>query len=240
MFDQPEAVVEAAAQAISAAITRAVQARGHCTLVLSGGRTPHALYQRLAQPPYRDALPVDALDVFWGDERWVPLDHEHSNYRLAHEVWLSQVAIPPEHVHPMYVEQRTPVEAASIYAEQLRTVLAPHEGALPRVDVALLGLGDDGHTASLFPESPALDEHDLWVSAVEVDAAVSQRLTLTLPILNAARHLLFVVTGTAKAEAIGRVLGTRRDPALPASQIQPTDGTVDWFMDCAAARDLEG
>jgi 6-phosphogluconolactonase len=222
VVDGPAALADAAARWTAERVQRAVAARGACYLALAGGETPRGCYQRLAQPPFLDTVPWARVFVYWSDERQVPLDDPASNYAMANAALLGRVAIPPGQVFPLIGDptsalQRVPADGA----------------AFPRFDVIHLGLGEDGHTASLFPGSPALDEQQAWVRTIhDAPKPPPDRLTLTLPVLNAARALLFMVQGAGKRDALARVL--RRDPALPASQVLPKDGELQFIVDKAA------
>ncbi len=206
-------------------------------LGLSGGSTPHRLYARLASPPFRSRIEWARVHVFWGDERCLSPDHPDSNYRVAHESLLSKVSIPPQQIHRMRGEDPDLDRAAEVYEHELRRVfdLTPNER--PRFDLILLGLGTDGHTASLFPGSPALDETTRLTVAVHAAPPPAPRLTLTLPVLNAAARVIFLVSGEEKAEVLRRVLQGGASPDRPASLIRPADGPL-WLVDRAAAAAL--
>src|SRR5262245_4716453 len=181
LVDDAPALADAAAAAIVEASVASVAEHGRFTLVLSGGATPRETYTRLAAPPFVEQVPWDRTWVFFGDERCVPPDHAESNYRMASETLLSKVAIPAERVYRMRGEAEDPEEAATEYARTLSTVLELRRGALPRFDLVLLGMGLDGHAASLFPGSPAAREIFRTVVAVHAGAArLPQRLTLTI------------------------------------------------------------
>ena len=219
----PTELAEAAASWTAERITGAVAARKACYLALAGGETPRGCYQRLALPPYRDALPWASVFVYWSDERQVALDDPASNYAMAKAALLDHVTIPPDQVFPL-VGDPTPT---------LRRVPADAIGR-PRFDLIHLGLGEDGHTASLFPGDAALREAEALVAVVHnAPKPPPDRLTLTLPVINAARGVLFMVQGASKRDALARVL--RRDPALPASHVQPVDGELQFIVDRAAA-----
>jgi 6-phosphogluconolactonase len=218
----PAELAEAAAAWTAERIRAAVAERRACYWALAGGETPRGCYQRLAQPPYQDALPWQSVFVYWSDERQVPLDDPTSNYAMAKAALLDHVPIPPEQVFPL-VGDPTPA---------LRHVPVDGHGR-PRFDIIHLGLGEDGHTASLFPGSPALQEAQALIARVHnAPKPPPERLTLTLPVINAARAVLFMVQGASKREALARVL--RRDPVLPASHVQPVDGEVHFLVDPAA------
>jgi len=202
--------------------------------VLAGGGTPRDTYARLAAPPFSERMPWDRTSVFFGDERCVPADHPESNYRMANETLLSKVPIPPDQIFRMRGEAENPEDAAADYARRLTTVFATPRGGLPRFDLVLLGMGLDGHTASLFPGSPAVKEIFRTVVAVHAAAAsIPQRLTLTLRPINAAARVMFLVAGAEKAKVVKAIL---RDGAmLPAGLVRPTDGALTWLVDRAAA-----
>ena len=240
-----EALAEAAAQRFAQAACDAVQTRGEFVVALSGGNTPRSLYARLAAPPYATAVPWSEVAVLWGDERCVPPDEAASNYRMAREALLDHVPIPAAHVHRIRGED-DPVAAARAYEQTLRSALRtpngpPRDAPGARIDLVLLGLGDDGHTASLFPGGPALTNGEPWVVAHYVAAVSQWRVTLTPVIINAAAEVLFLVSGGSKAAIVRRVLeGPLRPHELPAQLIAPAAGRVRWLLDADAARDLEG
>jgi 6-phosphogluconolactonase len=219
----PAELAEAAASWTAERITIAVSARWACYLALAGGETPRGCYERLALPPYRETVPWASVFVYWSDERQVPLDDPASNYAMAKAALLDHVPIPPDHVFPL-VGDPTPA---------LRRVPAD-ASSRPQFDLIHLGLGEDGHTASLFPGDPALREAQALVAVVlNAPKPPPERLTLTLPVINAARAVLFMVQGASKREALARVL--RRDPALPASHVRPVDGELQFIVERAAA-----
>jgi 6-phosphogluconolactonase len=219
----PAELAEAAASWTADRISAAVAARGACYLALAGGETPRGCYERLARTPYRDTVPWSSVWVYWSDERQVPLDDPASNYAMAKAALLDHVPIPPKQIFPLVLDP-TPA---------LRRVPAD-DGGRPRFDVIHLGMGEDGHTASLFPGHPALREVQALVASLhDAPKPPPERLTLTLPVINAARAVLFMVQGASKREALARVL--RRDPALPASLVAPVDGELRFIVDRAAA-----
>lgn len=229
----------AAARLIAETLSQAAAAHGRATVALAGGNTPRAVYELLAAPPLRDAVPWRQVHIFWGDERCVPPTDPQSNYRMAREALLEQVPVPAEQVHRLAGEAPNPLAAAAAYEATLRG-LFPGVAA-PPFDLVLLGMGEDGHTASLFPGSPALEERVRWVAAPYVPRLNAHRLTLTLPALNGARRVCFLVAGSAKAAMVRRVLAPRiGEEPLPAALVRPTAGDVIWLLDEAAAADLEG
>jgi 6-phosphogluconolactonase len=238
IFTDPAALAEGAAQLIAEAARDAVAARGRFLIALAGGATPRQTYERLALPPFRDAVPWARTFVFFGDERCVPPDHPESNYRMASQALLSRVGLPPEQVFRMRGEAEDSDAAAAEYARTLTSVFGTRRGEVPRFDLILLGMGLDGHTGSLFPGSPVLKEVFRTVAAVHVTAAaIPHRLTLTFPVLNAAAQVIFLVSGAEKAKTMKSVLA---DPgALPAGLVVPGEGQLLWMVDRAAASRLE-
>ncbi len=244
MLPTVEALAEAAAQRFARAASDAVQSHGEFVVALSGGATPRGLYVRLAAPPYVSTVPWSRVQVLWGDERCVAPDQPVSNYRMAREALLDHLPIHAENVHRIRGED-VPTLAAPAYERTLRTVLRtpsgpPREVPGARIDLVLLGLGDDGHTASLFPGAGDVPDGEAWVVARYHVAASQWRVTLTPVLINAAAQILFLVSGEGKAAIVQRVLeGPRRPQELPAHLIAPDDGRVLWLLDAAAARGLE-
>ena len=239
-----DAVARRAAELFAAAAQAATAARGAFTVALSGGETPGAMYRILAHQSFTQKVPWRRVHLYWGDERCVPPDSERSNYRQAAESFIRHVPIPPENVHRMRGED-DPAQAALDYEKLLLAPPARAEhspASLPVLDLVLLGLGADGHTASLFPHSPALTVEDRLVVPNEAPSEAEvkgPRLTLTVPVINAARHVVFVVTGAAKAGVVAAVLeGPRRPTTIPAQFVAPGKGTLIWLMDEAAAAEL--
>jgi 6-phosphogluconolactonase len=221
-----------AAEAGATIIKEAIEARGRCSLVLSGGNTPRDLYVRWASR-FADEVPWAGVHVFWSDERFVPVEDRHSNYKMAREALLDHVPIPGANVHAMPTSLGTPELAAMAYEATLRQHF---DGDRPRFDLLLLGLGAEGHTASLFPRSPALDETARWVLAVTVPADPPSRLTLTLPALNGATHIYVLATGSEKAAALQHVLSEPVDiGTYPAAGIRATGNGPVWWVDREAA-----
>src|SRR5580692_3029602 len=231
-----EALSRTALEEVLANLHDAVKLRGRFAIALSGGHTPSKMYALWAQnEKYRRETPWDRVHMFWGDERYVPADDPLSNYRMTRETLLSHVPIPAANVHPAPTNLPTPQAAATAYDAELRKFFG---SAPPAFDVTLLGIGPEGHTASLFPGSPALDEQKLWVEAVTVKAKPPHRLTFTLPVLNQSRNTYFLAAGEEKKEILDAIRGVS-DPAqsqYPAARIQPIDGRVLWFLDQPAAR----
>jgi 6-phosphogluconolactonase len=225
----------AAAAAASSVIRERVRAAGRCSLVLSGGSTPRTFHRLLASR-FRDEVPWQQVHIFWSDERYVPHDDERSNYGMARETLLDHVPCPPENVHPMPTHLADADSAAREHEAELRTWFTDGR---PRFDLSILGMGDDGHTASLFPNSPSLAETTRLVLAVPGPAVSPLRLTLTLPALNAAANTYFLVQGRNKAAAVSAVLSGNADSSLfPAAAVQPAEGTVTWWLDRESAERL--
>ena len=236
----PVLAAEAAARHFVTAAGEAVRAHGDFVVALSGGSTPRGLYQLLAAPQFADRVDWPRVQVVWGDERCVPPDHPASNYRMAREALLDRVPIPPANLHRIRGEG-DPAESAAEYERVLRGVLRTPLGPplgppAARIDLVLLGLGLDGHTASLFPGAAAVHDSPRWVAADHRQTESMWRVTLTPVILNAAEEVAFLVWGSGKATIVRQVLeGTRRPHQLPAQLIEPATGRLRWFLDAAAA-----
>jgi 6-phosphogluconolactonase len=240
VFADAEAVSRAAAQEFVRCAGPAIAARGRFAVALSGGSTPRRLYQLLAAEPFRAQVDWSRVDFFWGDERCVPPDHPDSNYRMAREAMLEKLPVPADRVHRMEAERADRDAAARDYEQTLARVLGvPAGGEPPALDLILLGLGPDGHTASLFPHTAALAEKSRWVVVNYVPKFNTDRLTLTAPVLNQAREVLFLVAGADKAEPLAEVLEGPPDPErLPAQMIRPAQGRLVWYVDRLAAARL--
>ena len=206
---------------------------GRFAVCLSGGSTPQRLYELLAQTPYRGRFPWPRTHWFWGDERFVPHENALSNYRMVREALLSRAPIPAVNIHPIPTEGLSPETAASAYEDELKAFYGAGQldPARPLFDVNLLGLGPNGHTASLFPGNPVLAERDKWVAAV-TGAKPEARVTLTFATLESSRHAAFLVAGDKKRAVFERIRGG--DDSLPAARLRPT-GELIWFVDSAAA-----
>lgn len=228
------ALADAAARHVVESAQAAIQARGAFSIALSGGSTPRELHRRLAGP-LANEVDWSKLHVFFGDERCVPPDDPDSNYRMARETLLSQVPISPDHVHRMKGEL-PPEEAASQYEQELRGFFGNEP---PRLDLILLGMGDNGHTASLFPGLRAVHEQQRWVMAENVPEVGMWRITLTPYVINLGREVLFLVAGAGKASMLRKVLeGPFAPDERPAQIVRPSPGEVMWLVDAAAADDL--
>jgi 6-phosphogluconolactonase len=231
----PEALARRVAEWL---LSEAVSKDGVFAVALSGGSTPRRLYEQLAGPPCRDAFPWSRTHWFWGDERFVPHDDALSNYRMVREALLSRVPIPAVNIHPIPTEGVSPEAAAFAYERELKSFYGTErlDPARPLFDVTLLGLGPDGHTASLFPGTAVLAERHRWVAAV-VGAKSEARITLTYPALESSRRAAFLVAGAGKRAMLDRL--RRGDASLPAARLRPT-GKLYFFGDAAAAGQANG
>ncbi len=242
ILDDPEAMTRRAAEEFVRLAEDAVRAKGRFTVALSGGSTPRALYSLLASggAPYRSRVPWGRTHFFWGDERHVPDDHPESNFRMAHEVLLSRTPVPAENIHRIRAEDPDAEKAAHDYETSLRDFFGLKAGEPPRLDLVLLGMGADGHTASIFPGTGVIAEADRLVAAAWVGKFSAHRITLTPPVLNNAACVLFIVGGAEKADALRAVLSGAFNPdRFPAQAVLPTNGRLLWLVDRAAAGRLE-
>ncbi len=231
--DTPEEVARVVSERFAEVVAKAVEDHGRCAVALSGGSTPKRIYELLASEEFRGLVPWEATHLFFSDERCVPAEHADSNYRMAREALFSKIDLPEGNVHRMRGELE-PGEGAELYEDEMRAFFGA--GEWPRFDLILLGMGDDGHTASLFPHTDALAESSRWAVANWVEKFDAHRLTLTAPTINHASRIAFVVTGASKAERLVDVLNGNYDPQrLPAQMISPVNGMLEWFLDGAAA-----
>jgi 6-phosphogluconolactonase len=230
----------AAAEEFVRAGRDAIGAQGRFTVALSGGSTPKGLYSALASK-YAD-FAWNRVFLFFGDERHVPPSDPESNYRMVNESLLTKIAIPPENVFRVHAENPDAAAAAEDYDAELRRFFQLRSGGqpgeFPRFDLILLGLGPDGHTASLFPESPALEEQSRLVVANWVAKFNTHRITFTFPVLNRAAEVIFLASGAEKADMLHQVLEGKSTPPLPSQRVQPSDGKLLWMLDEAAAAKL--
>jgi 6-phosphogluconolactonase len=231
--------MRAAAERVVDLAERAVGARGRLNWALAGGSTPRELYSLLASSEFEARIDWTRVHFFWADERCVSPDHEQSNYRMARLSLLDVVRPPAAHVHRMQGEL-APALAAQAYEQRLEQCFGLSVGdGFPRFDLILLGMGADGHTASLFPGSAALEEKRRWVRDNQVPQLGAERLTFTLPVLNAAAHVLFLVAGADKAPRLRAVLAAAPTPdtseLLPAARVRPSSGELEWLVDAPAA-----
>jgi len=234
----PEGVAAAAASEFLQQAVAAVRAKSLFAVALSGGSTPRTLYSLLASDAYRDRLPWDNIDFFWGDERHVPPDDPDSNYRMAREAMLSKVPVPAANIHRVKAEEGDAAAVAAQYELGLRTFFQTPDGQFPRFDLVLLGMGPDGHTASLFPGTAALGERQRLVVANRVEKLDTYRITLTLPVLNNAACVMFLVTGEDKAQVLKEVLEGEPD-RYPSQLVKPVNGRLIWVVEQSAASLLQ-
>jgi 6-phosphogluconolactonase len=226
----------AAAEEFVSVARAAIGAQGRFAVALSGGSTPKGLYSLLATN--YSGFAWSRVFLFFGDERHVPPTDPESNYRMVNESLLVKIAIPPENVFRVLAENPDADAAASNYETQLRRFFELKPGELPRFDLILLGVGPDGHTASLFPDSAALDEQSRLVVANWVEKFNSHRITFTFPVLDRAAEVMFLASGADKADMLHQVLEGKNIPSFPSQRVQPTDGKLLWMLDEAAAAKL--
>lgn len=233
VFQDPEAVCRALADWLVNLAADAVRERGRFSIALSGGSTPKRLYELLATEDYRNRVDWQTWHVFWGDERGVPFDDDRNNARMAHEALFNRVPIPPKQLHILRTDVN-PESAAGDYETLLRNFFAESPVTF---DLVLLGLGDDGHTLSLFPGTEVVEEDVVWVRTVFLENQQQFRLTLTAPVVNRAACVAFLVTGGGKAGVVNAVVHGP-EGFFPAQRIHPDNGNLHWFLDEAAANDL--
>jgi len=242
VYDDPDALAQAAAEYVVSLAAEAIGAREQFSLSLSGGSTPRALYTRLASAEVASRIAWGHVHVFWGDERCVSPDHRESNYRMAREALLDHIPLPEGHVHRIRGEI-DPAQAAADYEQELLAFFHPPVSQTnlpqPRFDLLLLGMGDDGHTASLFPGTAALRERSRWVVENRVEKLGVWRITLTPVAINAAATVVFLVSGESKAATLHAVLkGPLQPDKYPAQLVHPANGDLIWMVDAAAAARL--
>ncbi len=226
------ALIQRALELTLSKIQTAITERGLCTIALSGGSTPKPLYEAIAT----NQLPWDKIHVFWGDERYVAPDHPDSNQLMARRAWLERVDIPAHNIHPMLTDEPDPVAAASKHEEHLREFFKTQTGEFPTFDLILLGMGDDGHTASLFPHTEALRVRDRLITVGEKDG--QPRITFTAPLINQARCVMFVVAGANKRLALDQIFAPVADELTYPSRLIKPQGELWWLFDQAAGQDL--
>ena len=244
IFEDRQLLAQAAAGQVAAAARKAIAQHQPFRLVLSGGSTPRAMHHVLSQLDYVEQIDWPLVQIFWGDERCVPPEHPDSNYRMAEETLLQHIPIPAGNIHRIYGEL-SPQQAAADYQRRMAELfnLKPDESGIPfpHFDLILLGLGPDGHTASLFPGSDALAEKHLWATGVTHDQPpepLVARVTLTLPVIQAAHQIIFLVAGGDKANRLAEVLSPAVGEPLPAQLATPSNGKLLWLVDRAAAAGL--
>jgi 6-phosphogluconolactonase len=236
IYPDTEHMAHATAELLVTIAVSSIDDRGSFSVALSGGSTPRRAYEHLATKEFASRVDWSHIHVFWGDERCVPPRHPRSNYGMAREALLDHIPIPTRNVHRVLGEL-APAEAASRYEATLRQFFSPEqEGEAVTFDLVLLGMGTDGHTASLFPRSKVLAERSRWVASDYVDETKDWRVTLTPPAINAARQVSFLVSGRAKARTVQQVIrGPRQSRLLPAQIVQPKSGNLTWLLDSEAA-----
>ncbi len=238
IYDNPQELAWAAASRFASLAEQSITERGTFSVALSGGSTPKAMFSLLAQSPFATSLPWSEIQFFWGDERCVPPDHPDSNFLMTMETLLSKVAVSPEKIFRIPAEDDDHHRAAERYATTLRQTF---NSETPRFDLIFLGMGADGHTASLFPGTEALQVKDRIVVANFVEKLNSWRITLTAKTINDARNVLFLVAGEDKAATLRNVLEGQYQPeTYPSQLIQPANGSLLWMLDEAAAGLLSG
>ena len=227
------ALIERSLSITLAKIQTAIESRGLCTIALSGGSTPKPLYEAIAA----QQLPWDKIHVFWGDERNVPPDHPDSNQLMARRAWLDSVDIPAQNIHPMPTDDADPADAARKYESHLAEFFNLQRGYFPALDVILLGMGDDGHTTSLFPHTEALQVRDRLITVGSKDG--QPRITFTAPTINHGRCVMFVVAGANKRPALAEIFAPEADElSYPSRLVQP-QGELWWLLDREAGQDLQ-
>ncbi|HEY5006286.1 MAG TPA: 6-phosphogluconolactonase [Ktedonobacteraceae bacterium] len=237
IYSDIDTLSQEAARYVVRVASESITTHGRFTLALAGGSTPKKLYGLLASEPYRDQIDWALTEIFWSDERCVPPDSEDSNYHLAQEVLLSKVPISATQIHRMPADADNRDQASLAYIQEIQRVFGTN--GIPSFDLIQLGMGPEGHTASLFPHQASLHEQTRLIMPVTVPKPPPPRLTFTPPLLNAATHVLFLVTGQDKADALQAVLEGEYNPdEYPAQIIRPTQGEVTWMLDPAAASKL--
>lgn len=239
IYPDAQRLAQAAAERFVEIAENTIRTHGAFSVALSGGSTPQSLYHILATEPYSERIDWANVQVFWGDERCVPPDHPDSNYLHAKETLLDHVPIPEANIHRIQGEL-PPEQAADAYEETLlryfSALKSDEERDNARFDLALLGMGDDGHTASLFPGTAAIHENTRWVTALYVDKLATWRVTLTPAILNRAANIIFLVSGQAKSYTLEKVIyGSYQPDRYPSQVIHPEEGTLAWMIDEGAA-----
>ena len=233
IFDDADEVARSAARRFVDLAHESIEARGRFSVALAGGSTPKRIYELLAGEDLSGQINWPGVHIFFGDERCVPPNDDQSNYRMANEALLARVNLPEENVHRMRGESDA-VANARLYEDEMRSFFGDENW--PQFDLVMLGMGDDGHTASLFPGTSALEVKQAWVTSNWVEKFNTYRITLTAPAINHARHIMFIVTGAGKADRLEEVLyGAQDTQRLPSQLIRPDEGALEWFLDEAAA-----
>lgn len=235
VFDTLSAFSETVADRFMDASTSAGRQKDIMTVALSGGSTPRFVFEALARVPRKNMIPWQYIHLFWGDERCVPPDHPESNFKMANDVLLKEISIPDENIHRIRGEVN-PEEEARRYAEEIQSIVPRGRIGIPRFDWIFLGLGSDGHTASLFPGSSALEENESICTTAKHPVTEQNRITLTLPVINTAARVSFLVSGVEKSGIVAKILSHHGDALiLPASRVNLVDGLLEWYVDIPAA-----
>jgi 6-phosphogluconolactonase len=227
------------AKRIASLCREAIDQRGKFTIALAGGLTPKGIYTRLSSAEYRNQIEWHKIHFFWGDERWVPPDDIKSNYRMVADSLLTRVDLSGSQIHFVNTKTSDPETSARLYETDLKQFFQAEDNAFPVFDLMLLGVGQDGHIASLFPKNKALSEKKHWVVAVTGDSHDEPRITLTLPVINHSRHIFFSLSGREKANIVHTVFETNGHSDLPVTKVHPVNGHVVWYMDQPAASLLQ-
>jgi 6-phosphogluconolactonase len=236
VFDNADKLSKVAAELISDISNRAIEKRSNFSFVLSGGSSPKQTYKFLTQSPYKDEIPWNKTYFFWGDERFVPVDDPNNNYNMSKDIFLKKIPVPENHIFPIPTTG-IPADCAIKYEEVVKNFFG---SSITTFDLILLGLGDNGHTASLFPHTEVLTEEKRLVKEVFVKELDMFRITMTASLINKAKNILFLVFGKEKAEAVSKIIEGEYNPQnFPAQLIKPLDGTIRWFLDKAAASKLK-
>ncbi len=236
IFKNKENLFQDGAEYISGLMQAAIRERDACAMLLAGGSTPEGLYRALASPPHTSAIAWEKVFLFWGDERCVPPDHRDSNYLMTKRTLLEKINIPDRNILRIPAEKE-PAVAASEYETTMRKFFGDPAG-YPVFDIVLLGIGEDGHTASIFPDTKGVDEHVRWVSDIYVPRAKTYRITVTLPVINNARRIVFLVSGAAKADIVQKIYD-RTNLAYPASLVAPVHGELIYLADMDAGKNID-
>jgi len=236
VFDNVNELSKAAADLILDISNRETEKKGNFSLVFSGGSSPKQTYKNLSQSFYKDKIPWNKTFLFWGDERFVPEDDPQNNFKMTNDILIKKIPVPRNQIFPISTKGK-PVNCALQYEETIKNFF---KGKTSSFDLIILGLGDNGHTASLFPNTEVLNEKERLVKEVFVKELNMYRITLTAPVINKAKNILFIVFGEDKAETISKVIeGNFDSQNLPAQLIKPDDGTIRWFIDKSAASKLK-
>ena len=240
MFEDADELAEQLAIEFLNSVHQAVENEKKFYVALSGGSTPAHFFHKLASEPYREKISWQSVHFFWGDERCVPPNHSDSNYRMTKQNLLDYISLPAENVHRILGE-KDPTTEAKRYAQEIESLVPKNDSKFPRFDWILLGLGTDGHTASIFAGSDVLDDHQNICTATIHPESGQKRITLTLPVINNARRISFLVTGEHKASIVAQILvGVESSERLPVSLIRPTNGNLEWYLDREAGKVIRG